>query len=415
MENFITYLFQSTLCLTFFLLFYFLVLKNETYHLENRFYLLITSCFSFIIPLFKFGIPGGNDYTNEITIYLAPVFIKSKEQTIETSSLLSNLPEVIYFTVVSVLFLKFIVRLIQLLLIIKKNETVTIEGLKIIILEKETPPFSFFNRIFLTKAQVSDEAIDKIIAHEKTHIAQYHSLDIILMELIKIIHWFNPLAWKYKKEIEAQHEFSADSRLISSGINVNEYKSVLMAYSFGIGGSGITNNFNSLLKRRFEMLSRKKSRSSGKVKLLFTLPLILILVMLTGVVNGGISLKTAKGQTGEKNPTTPGLQEDEKIYTYVDQMPDFPGGEGGLKDFLATNIKYPEAAKNEGIQGKIYIQFVVDKDGSITEVKVAKGLSTELNNEAVRVVNTLPKWKPGKHKGEIVKVRIAIPIMFKLD
>ena len=468
MDNFITYLLQSSLCLTVFLLFYLLLLKKETFYIGNRAYLIITGCFSVFVPLFKILLPATG-YTQEITYMMAPVFVNSRAQIHTTGTNWVQLLEIIYFTVTAILSLRFIFRLIQLSLLMKKNKSINMNGQKIVLLEQGSTPFSFLKTIFLTKEQISDTSVDNIIAHEKKHIHQLHSMDMIFFEIIKIIHWFNPFVWRFKKEIEAQHEFSADSGLLSDGMNINEYKNVLVAYSIGTGGGTITNNFNSLLKRRLEMLSIQKSHAFGKVKLFLTLPLMAALIMIIGFVNGCNSSISTAGQKDEKGSfvstpvqtieksssvsttvhkdeksssvstvltknkdvssnstlapkdkdvsiSTASKQKDdkEKVYTYIDQMPSFPGGDEGLYSFISNNLVYPDVAKRAGIMGKIYVQFVVDKDGSVTDVNVQKGIGAGCDEEAVRVVKMMPKWIPGKNKGELVKIRIAIPIVFAL-
>ena len=403
MDNFITYLLQSSLCLTVFLLFYLLLLKKETFYLGNRVYLIVTGCFSVFVPLFKILLPATG-YTKEITYLMAPVFVTSKNQVNATGTNWFQLLEIIYFVVITILLLKFIIKIIQIFLLIKRNESVELKGQKIVLLEKGSTPFSFLKTIFLTKEQISDTSVDSIIEHEKKHIHQFHSMDMILFEIIKIIHWFNPFAWKFKREIEAQHEFSADSGLLSDGININEYKSVLVAYSFGAGGGTITNNFNSLLKRRLEMLSKQKSHAFGKVKLFFTLPLMVLLIMLLGIVNGSISFASSNQQKDGK----------EKILITCDQMPTFPGSDNALFTFIGKHIVYPENAKKSGVQGKVYVEFVVDKGGSVKEIKISKGIGAGCDEEAVSVIKLMPKWNPGKDKGKVVNVKIVLPIMFAL-
>ena len=403
MDNFITYLLQSSLCLTVFLLFYLLLLKKETFYLGNRMYLIITACFSVFVPLFKILLPASG-YTKAITYLMSPVFVTNKNQIHTSATYWSQLPEIIYFVVMSVLLLIFIFKLIKIFLLIKKNESIVLKGQKIIVLEKGSTPFSFLKTIYLTKEQIADPSVESIIQHEKKHIHQFHSMDMILFEIIKIIQWFNPFAWIFKKEIEAQHEFSADSGLLSDGININEYKSVLLAYSFGAGGSTITNNFNSLLKRRLEMLSIQKSNVLGKVKLFFTLPLMALLITLIGFVNGCNSSLSTTSQKDDK----------ENVMKYCDQMPSFPGGDEGLLKYMTDNLVYPETAKRAEVKGKVYVSMVINKDGSVTDVEVLKGIGAGCNEEAVRVIKLMPKWTPGSDKGKLVKVNVAIPVLFSL-
>jgi protein TonB len=152
------------------------------------------------------------------------------------------------------------------------------------------------------------------------------------------------------------------------------------------------------------MLSIQKSNVSGKVRLFFTLPLMALLIILIGAINGSISFASSGGHQDKK----------EKIYTKCDQMPMFPGGDE-LYKFIPANIVYPEAAKKTGVVGTVFVQFVVAKDGSITQVAVVKGIGSGCDEEAVRVIKMMPKWSPGKEKGKPVNVKIVIPISFKLS
>ncbi|MCF6358816.1 MAG: energy transducer TonB [Draconibacterium sp.] len=104
----------------------------------------------------------------------------------------------------------------------------------------------------------------------------------------------------------------------------------------------------------------------------------------------------------------------DKPFMFVEEMPEFPGGEKALLNYLATNVKYPVIAQENGIQGKVYITFVVDKNGSINNVSVLRGVDKSLDNESIRVISSMPKWKPGKQRGKAVKVQFTVPIVFEL-
>ncbi len=107
--------------------------------------------------------------------------------------------------------------------------------------------------------------------------------------------------------------------------------------------------------------------------------------------------------------------EEAQVFFIVEEMPEFPGGELALRKFIANAIKYPVIAQENGIQGKVYITFVVDRDGGISDAKVARGVDPSLDKEAIRVVSTLPKWKPGKQRGKPVRVSYTVPISFVLQ
>tara|TARA_B100001287_G_scaffold7021_1_gene5395 strand:- start:16946 stop:17362 length:417 start_codon:yes stop_codon:yes gene_type:complete len=110
-----------------------------------------------------------------------------------------------------------------------------------------------------------------------------------------------------------------------------------------------------------------------------------------------------------------GVEKEDKIYDEVEENPEFPGGNAYLYKYLAEDIKYPEMAKENGIQGKVFVQFVVWKDGTIRDVKVVKGVHKTLDNEALRVVKEMPKWKPGKQDGKAVNARFTMPIKFRIS
>ena len=107
--------------------------------------------------------------------------------------------------------------------------------------------------------------------------------------------------------------------------------------------------------------------------------------------------------------------EEAEIFTVVEEMPEFPGGMAKLADYLAKNIKYPQLARESGIQGRVFINFVVENDGSVTNVKVMRSLGGGCDEEAVRVVKSMPKWKPGKQRGKPVRVSYNLPVNFKLQ
>jgi tonB family C-terminal domain len=115
-----------------------------------------------------------------------------------------------------------------------------------------------------------------------------------------------------------------------------------------------------------------------------------------------------------QQPSSHLQQEDQKIYEVVDTEPGFPGGMSAMMKYLAENIRYPEAAVKAGKQGRVMVSFVVEADGSISHAKVARGISAELNKEALRVVRAMPKWEPGRHQGKVVRTRYVLPVVYRL-
>ena len=122
-----------------------------------------------------------------------------------------------------------------------------------------------------------------------------------------------------------------------------------------------------------------------------------------------VEVKYVPVQVVEEEP------EEQTIFEVVENMPDFPGGQAALMQYLAKNIKYPTIAQENGTQGRVIVQFVVNRDGSIVDAKVVRSVDPYLDKEALRVINTMPKWKPGMQRGKPVRVKFTVPVMFRLQ
>jgi protein TonB len=108
-------------------------------------------------------------------------------------------------------------------------------------------------------------------------------------------------------------------------------------------------------------------------------------------------------------------ESEQQIFTVVEKMPEFPGGQAALLKFLATSIKYPVIAQENGIQGRVVVAFVVNKDGSVVDAQVVRGVDPSLDKEALRVIGTMPKWSPGEQRGKPVRVKYTVPVQFRLQ
>ena len=106
---------------------------------------------------------------------------------------------------------------------------------------------------------------------------------------------------------------------------------------------------------------------------------------------------------------------EDKVFDVVEEMPSFPGGQGAMMSFIASNLQYPEEAQKNGVQGRVIVEFIVEKDGAITNVRATRSVEPSLDDEAIRVVKSMPKWKPGKQNGAVVRVRYTVPVVFRLN
>jgi len=413
MGTFIFYLFKSSICLLVFYIFYWIFLRKETYFTLNRCFLIASVILSFVIPAINITIDlSSSNYNN--SILLEPVVITPKDfhEVYFSNFNLFNVLLYIYFAGATILLAFYVLKITQLIRLIKRYGITYKNGIRYVINDANYAPFSFFNFLFLDSKLNGNDA-EKIIAHEQIHVKQLHSFDVIVMELLTIFHWFNPFIWLYRYSLKEMHEYLADEGVLLKGYEKVNYQQLLLTISTGIPHNDLSNNFNhSIIKRRFIMMSKIKSGIAGKLKLFLSIPFLLVLFWLFSCNKTGTNQTTNQAKqsfsTSEKSIK-------DSVFTKVDQMPEFKGGFDKLVDFLVKNIKYPENAKNKGIQGKVFVSFTIDESGKVNNPKIEKEVNPELDAEALRVISIMPNWLPGKNKGKAVKVSFTLPISFKLD
>ena len=285
-------------------------------------------------------------------------------------------------------------------------------GAALILLDDDTAPYSLFNQIVVGTRGLSDDELRCILAHESLHVRQSHSLDILYARLMCCLAWFNPFSWLIMRELRSVHEFQADAASLDA-CSREDYLHLLYRQATGTGYGHITNNFKSInLKKRIVMMNKSKTRF-GAWKVVAALPVVALLLV--------VGCKHATTETVEQTAVTEATVEPVLFDYSVDSLPEgftapeYEGGMEALYKYLAENIQYPEQAKSDGIQGRVLIRFVVMNDGSIVNVEVAKGIGGGCDEEAVRVVKGMSKWKPAIYEGKTVNVNYALPITFKLQ
>lgn len=438
MNEIISIVVKSSISIALLYLIYILFLKRDTFFKTNRVYLVLTMLFSMIIPFIDLsGLIRSSDFT--YAVLLDPVIITTEgvEASVMSNPDLYQILLAIYLTGLSIFTIRFAYQLGQLFFLVRKFGVDKKQGLNIVFTNKNFSPFSFFNLIFMNRQDINSEEAHKIIAHEKVHVSQWHSMDLILLEIITILQWFNPFVWLYRHAIKTLHEYLADQGVLLSGVDVNVYSALLFEQSTGIQINDLTNNFSkSLLKRRFIMMNKKKTTQFARIKLLFAVPLAISMMLVMSFSHEVLAQNTDKSvqkqATEERlvtapDPTAPPPPpkkieiiedpQDEKnpIFTVVEEMPEYPGGKNAMYKFMGENIKYPENAKEEGISGTVFITFVVEKDGRVNDVKLLRGVDESLDKEAMRVIKMMPNWKPGKQSGKTVRVQYNLPVKFALD
>ena len=437
---------------------------------------------------------------------------------------------------VIVLAIRFFIQLAGIIRLAFRCRKAKIGNTNVHLLRQASGPFSFFHWIFIHPTSHTEDELSEILTHEQTHANQWHSIDVLVSEIVCIFCWFNPFAWLMKREIRTNLEYLADNRVLETGHDSKAYQYHLLGLSHHKAAATIYNSFNVLpLKKRIKMMNKKRTREIGRTKYLMFLPLAALLMIISNIeavarttkemakdvieaveenlasnsttpemevatetapletlapqqdkdklvnykgvvvdkdgkavegaeffIDGDHKLPQSQSYVTGKNgnfsfkafenakmiviwkkdgkmmgvPVTvnkennsnmkivmdrewlnpPADDPDNPVFEVVEQMPEFPdGGMSGLMQFLSKNIRYPVNAQKNGTQGRVTVQFVVNADGSISNIGIIRGVDPELDGEAVRVISTMPNWKPGMQKGKAVRVKYTVPVMFRLS
>lgn len=423
------YLLQVNVGLILFYALYKLVCTRDTFFRSRRFILIVSLVLPFILPFIDVREwLESRDRMIMLTHFdysaVLPEIVVGSE-AVETGNRVFVLSEWIgylYLAGVVVLLVRLAVQAFSLYRLIVRMPEKEINGVRVKCLNDPSGPFSFFGWIFMNPAAVKEDEISEILTHEMAHVKQHHSVDVLLAEMVSICCWMNPFAWLLKREVRLNLEFLADRKVMEAGFATKSYQYHLLGLAYN-HKYGLSNNFNfSHLKQRIIMMNKKKSNAAGHIKYaLFVLPAFALLVA------GNISCSQDASQTEDAKeevvaPVSPEAKEapadstaKEEVFMVAEQMPEFPGGMKELLKFLQDNLKYPENAMKNNVQGRVIVQFVVEKDGTLTEFKVARSVDPDLDAEALRVLQTMPKWKPGMQRGKIVRVKFTVPVSFKLQ
>lgn len=423
------YLLQVNVGLILFYALYKLVCTRDTFFRSRRFILIVSLVLPFILPFIDVREwLESRDRMIMLTHFdysaVLPEIVVGSE-AVETGNRVFVLSEWIgylYLAGVVVLLVRLAVQAFSLYRLIVRMPEKEINGVRVKCLNDPSGPFSFFGWIFMNPAAVKEDEISEILTHEMAHVKQHHSVDVLLAEMVSICCWMNPFAWLLKREVRLNLEFLADRKVMEAGFATKSYQYHLLGLAYN-HKYGLSNNFNfSHLKQRIIMMNKKKSNAAGHIKYaLFVLPAFALLVA------GNISCSQDASQTEDAKeevvaPVSPEAKEapadstaKEEVFMVAEQMPEFPGGMKELLKFLQDNLKYPENAMKNNVQGRVIVQFVVEKDGTPTEFKVLRSVDLDLDAEALRVMKAMPKWKPGMQKGQVVRVKFTVPVSFKLQ
>ena len=393
------------------------LLEKETFHRLNRIIVLGCLLLSFIIPLIHFT--GGTNQTIDIVrqaVQLPEILIDGNANKQTVWSLTDIL--ICIYTLGGVAMLSLTaIQTMSLMLRLRRCEHITDNrGNIIVITDYATSPFCLFHYIVMSHDDYANNSCF-VLTHEQEHIRLRHYIDLIILQFATIIQWFNPFVWLIGKNLKAIHEFEVDEAVLNKGIDATQYQKFLVVKAVGNRLQPFANNLNKeSLKRRIIMMNQKKSNRWMMLKALFVIPVATLAVSVFANTSDMSSMAKAANTTANSISTNnmQTKQSDIKSSDKVEVMPEFKGGNKAMMEFLMMNMKYPESAVKAKQQGKAVVGFVVKKDGTVSDVYIVKSTGYDvLDNEAMRVVKSMPAWEPGKQKGKPVDVKYFVPITFR--
>ena len=429
------YLIKACLCSAIFAAVYGLLLRKETFHRLNRTILLASIAASLILPAVNWNSAGisspalGGERTQVVTTVLNNIVVTPDSKNVRSAEGLSTaeLLMALYLAGVFFMFAKngavavYIGKTIR-----KSRKMISPQGRRMYVSRKKTPSFCWMGRIVVSEDDVAPDCGGYIVRHEEAHASLGHSIDLTLAEIFTGVLWFWPSAWMLKRYLKEVHEYEADRRVLETdGCSAKTYQMLMIKKVAGprLYNAASCFNYNSL-KKRITMMNKKDSGRWALAKSLCLIPAVGTAICLAACI-GNDESKGTKDNTEAKDTTTVDNIEVETTVSLLGStnttadkslvLAEYPGGIEGLMRFLGSNIKYPQKALDRGVEGQVLVEFVIDRDGSVCDVKPKHRIDPLLDDEAVRAVKNMPKWKPGTKDGKNVRIKYILPVSFRLQ
>ncbi|MDQ0108554.1 TonB family protein [Chitinophaga terrae (ex Kim and Jung 2007)] len=380
--------------------YYHLALRNNKFHQWNRYYLVLITLFSLIIPFIK--IPFYESESTALFSYNANAAFSVSSTNPAPSATGAGYPEIFMLLGIGVslaLIARLLLTVLQLKQLIKRSTVIDIPPYHLVKNQQINTPFSFFKYIFWDQ-QTSPESQEgqQILRHELVHIEEKHSTDKLFMEFITSLLWFNPFFHLIKRELALVHEFLADKK--AAGKEVASYAQTILQMTFNSKQFNIVNSFfHSPIKRRLLMLTKFQHSRFSYLRRVLVLPLTATIFFIFACES--------------KDKTRDAISPAASVQEQVDELPVFKGGQSALADYLKKEINYPQAAKDKDMKGVVNVEFVVEKDGKISNPRIiGNDPGYGMGQEALRAVGAMPLWNPAKLKGQPVATKMKLPIIF---
>ncbi|MBV8250998.1 MAG: TonB family protein [Chitinophaga sp.] len=403
----LTYLLQVISCSGILYGYYLLALRNKKFHEWNRYYLCLLPLVSLLVPLLKIPLEANHTDASFVYAYTYKAVTIREGLTSQSTFNYQDWLSAAYSLIASLLLIRLLVSCWRIIRLAKRLPQEPIQDYVLVALDKPASPFSFFSWIFWHhNTPLYDEQGKRMLQHELVHVRQQHSFDKIWMNIISAVCWFNPIFYLTKKELALVHEFIADKH--AAGKEISGYAEAILQNAFQSKQFAITNDFfYPPIKRRILMLTQFQKDRFSYLRRVMILPV-------AGIIFCSFAFVAAAKQA--PMPVAAGVTTTTH-HGYPEKPAIFPGGENALEAFLIKNLKYPKTAIDNKISGTVMVHFTVDANGKITNARTTTGkpqISKELDEEALRVVNSMPNWLPAEQNHKGVSSEIALPITFLL-
>ena len=448
MMDFLLYDGKVALALLVFYLFYRFLLKKETFHRFNRVVLVGTAVLSFLLPLCIITI---HKPIEAAPVVPEPTIVATELPAQELVPLLEpavpwwpTALTLLFWAGVAFVLARVTLSILSIVRIIRRGRLVREEdGCKIIVTERDIDPFSWMKYIVLS-GKDWEAPHESILAHEKAHIGLGHSLEVLLVDVLSALQWFNPAIWMLRADLQELHEYEADDAVLRAGTNIKEYQYLLIRKAVSKSGYSVANSFNhSILKNRITMMSKSKSPLSRGLRVLYLIPLTCI-----GLGMQARTIYVAPDKDNEKilserlsgTARTGVFQKNQAVlpeivvvkYADASVKPEDINHGASLEDlqisdvleadtapvcsenfamWLNTKLFYPQGCLHDGT---VLVRFTVNKNGKVSDVNVMNGICEELDNAVVKLIEKSPVWTPATRKGKKVAVQLVQPVIFAI-
>ena len=416
-----TYLLKVNVTIILFYIAYKLFCQRDTFFVWHRISLLGFLLFSLGYPLLNIE-PWveKQPIMYELNEYYTS-FINMDSEKATSATHTTTMPNMqtwmmyLYWTGLTLLTIRFLIQIASIIRMRRKGEIIYLNNQKVINTPQPIAPFSFFKWIFIHVPHLKNENYTEVLIHEQTHAYQHHSIDVMLSEIVCMICWFNPFVWLLKNEIRLNLEYMADKEVTNGMNDYKQYQYHLLEVALANQTNTLYNYFNVLhLKKRIIMMNKKRTRMTGRIKYALFAPLAIAMLLANNISCTSSPKKKDAFPTPANVETQTTESTDEHVYEIVEEQAEFPGGMSAYLKWISENVEYPTSASEKGIQGRVYVAFIVQSDGSLTDFKIARGVHPDLDNAAIQAAKKMPKWKPGKQDGKSVSVKAIVPVNFKL-